>query len=178
MCSSDLQGVFTEIEVGEGILELRWIPAGSFMMGDSDNQHEVILTHGFWLGRTQVTQEQWKAVMGNNPSHFKGDKQNKRNQWPVELISWNDCIEFFRKLNKRLPGLHSGLPTEAQWEYACRAGTTTKYSFGDRDSQLSAYAWFHQTSGTHSVGKKKPNPWGLYDMHGNVFDWCQDWNSE
>ena len=108
--------------------------------------------------------------MGNNPSHFKGPKN------PVETVSWDDCGQFLAKLNAKLRSGEGGfqLPTEAQWEYACRAGSATKYCFGDDESRLDEYAWHHGNSGdrTHPVGEKKPNAWGLYDVHGNVLEWC------
>jgi formylglycine-generating enzyme required for sulfatase activity len=109
--------------------------------------------------------------MGNNPSHFKGD------DLPVEQVSWNEVQDFIRKLNEKEGTDKYRLPSEAEWEYACRAGTTTRYSFGDSESKLGDYAWYRENSGgkmTHPVGKKKPNPWGLYDMDGNVWEWTQD----
>jgi formylglycine-generating enzyme required for sulfatase activity len=157
------------------------IPAGTFTMGDADNgpTHKVTLTKPFELGQHEVTQEQYEAVMGTTPSHFKGSQN------PVEKVSWNDAVEFCRKLSampaEKKAGYVYRLPTEAEWEYACRAGTTTEYSFGDSASELGAYAWYDENSGknsgktTHPVGGKKPNPWELYGMHGNVCEWCQDW---
>jgi len=108
--------------------------------------------------------------MGNNPSYFKGDSL------PVGQVSWNDVQEFIKKLNEKEGTNKYRLPSEAEWEYAARAGTTTRYSFGDDESRLGDYAWYYANSGykTHEVGQKKPNPWGLYDMHGNVFEWVQD----
>jgi formylglycine-generating enzyme required for sulfatase activity len=152
------------------------IPAGTFMMGDAngdDNEtpHHVTLTKGFELGVCEVTQEQYERVMGTNPSDFKGPQN------PVEGVSRNDAVEFCRKLSaENSSGYVYRLPTEAEWEYACRAGTQTKYNFGDSDAELGDYAWYAENSGetTHPVGGKKPNAWGLYDMHGNVREWCQD----
>lgn len=142
----------------------RWCPPGEFMMGLSYNEHKVKLTKGFWLLETEVTQAMWQSVMGENPSYFKGDRN------PVENVSWNDCQEFCKKLSQKL-GPQVQLPTEAQWEYACRAGTT-----GDYAGTLDEMAWYDKNSDSkpHAVGQKKPNAWGLYDMHGNVCEWCSD----
>jgi formylglycine-generating enzyme required for sulfatase activity len=177
------------VELSNGVkLEMVRIPAGEFMMGSPDSdkdafsqekpQHQVRITKPFYLGKYLVTQEQWEAVMGNNPSQFRGPKN------PVEQVSWDVCQEFVKKLNAK-SGPGGGkfqLPSEAQWEYACRAGSTTHYFFGDDkpyglpDKELDDYAWYDKNSGrkTHPVGAKKPNAWGLYDMHGNVEEWCQD----
>jgi len=153
------------------------IPAGTFMMGSpssepnrasDETQHRVTLTKPFYMQTTEVTQGQWKAVMGNNPSHFNscGDS------CPVEQVSWNDCQEFIRKLNQREGNGAYRLPTEAEWEYACRAGTTGPYY-----TDLDRAGWYSGNSNnrTHPVAQKTPNAWGLYDMHGNVYEWCQDW---
>ena len=142
---------------------------------DDEIPHQVTLTKPFELGVYQVTQAQYQKVMGTNPSHFKGPQN------PVEQVSWDEAVEFCRKLSalpaEKAAGYVYRLPTESEWEYACRAATRTEYSFGDGDSELGDYAWYKDNSGgtTHPVGEKKPNPWGLYDMHGNVFEWCQDW---
>ncbi|MCD6405841.1 MAG: SUMF1/EgtB/PvdO family nonheme iron enzyme, partial [Planctomycetes bacterium] len=157
------------VHVKTGI-EMVFIPAGEFMMGSpsgesgrksNEKQHRVMITKAFYLGKYEVTQGQWQKVMGSNPSWFKGDRN------PVECLSWNDCRKFVGKAVLRLP-------TEAEWEYACRAGSNTRFSFSDSDSQLGSYAWYGGNSGskTHPVGGKRPNGWGLYDMHGNVYEWC------
>ena len=143
-------------------------------MGDKDDKHEVTLTKPFMLGMYEVTQFQYEQVMGKNPSTFK------RSNNPVEHVSWANAVEFCRKLSElpaeKAAGRVYRLPTEAEWEYACRAGTTTEYSFGNRPA-LFAHAWFDGNSKdtTHPVGGKNRNAWGLYDMHGNVSEWCQDW---
>ena len=164
-------------------MEFIRIPAGTFQMGDiwgggqSDESpvHTVTLTKDFFIGTYEVTQAQWEAVMGSNPSSFSscgGD-------CPVETVSWYDVQAFIDALNAAEGTTAYRLPTEAEWEYAARAGTTTKYSFGNEENLLGDYAWYDVNSGseTHPVGQKQPNPWGLYDMHGNVWEWAQDWIS-
>ena len=143
------------------------IHAGTFKM----ESNEVKMDQDFYLGKYPVTQQQWEAVMGNNPSNFKGGSL------PVETVSWDDAQIFIQKLNQLSGKKLYRLPTEAEWEYACRAGTTSEYYFGDDASQLGEYAWFGGNSGqtTHPVGQKKPNEWGLYDMAGNVWEWTDSW---
>jgi formylglycine-generating enzyme required for sulfatase activity len=182
------------LDIGQGIkLEMVLIQAGEFSMGSPDSdkdardeekpQHRVHITRPFYLGKYVVTQEQWQAVMGKNPSYFIGPKN------PVDSVSWDDCQEYVARLNKRfqrtpnsLPtvGGRFRLPTEAEWEYACRAGSKAKFCFGDDDSSLGEYAWHLGNSGDkpNPVGQKKPNAFGLFDMHGNAGEWCQDWYDE
>ncbi len=174
-------------------MEFVRIPAGEFQMGSSSEeierlvqrygedariyfergipQHQVTISQPFYLGKYPVTQGQWQAVMGSNPSNHTGDLNR-----PVESVFWDDAQTFIQKLNERESGKQYRLPTEAEWEYACRAGTTTAYSFGDDPGQLGEYAWYKGNAGdkTHPVGQLKPNAWGLYDMHGNVSEWVQD----
>ena len=156
-------------------MEFKLIPAGKFTMGERGDAHEVTLTKPFKMGVHEVTQAQYEQVMGVNPSRFKGADN------PVEMVSWTEAVEFCRRLSElpaeKAAGNVYRLPTEAEWEYACRAGTTTKYSFGDDESDLGDYACYGDGN-THPVGGKKPNAWGLYDMHGNVFEWCQDWHGD
>jgi len=164
-------------------MEFVLIPAGEFDMGsppdevsrDSDEGpvHHVNIETAFYMGRYEVTQKQWREIMGDNPSFFTGD-----DNLPVEKVSWDDVQEFIKKLNEKEGTDKYRLPSEAEWEYACRAGTTTRYSFGDDDdyANLGDYAWYDENSDdeTHPVGQKKPNSWGLYDLHGDVWEWVQD----
>jgi len=168
------------IDLGGGVkMEFVLIPAGSFMMGsdkisEAKPVHRVTITKPFYLGKFEVTQEQWEKVMGSNPSRFKGAKN------PVESVTWDDCQKFMEALKGKVPSQTFRLPTEAEWEYACRAKSKTDYSCGDSPDKLGDYAWYKDNSGdtSHPVGQKKPNAWGLYDMHGNVCEWCQDWHEE
>lgn len=179
------QGVKREIKKEKPIpnsigMKFTFIPEGEFMMGSEENDnekpvHKVTISKPFYLGIYPVTQREWKAVMENNPSNFKGD------DLPVEKVSWNDVQKFIKKLNEKEGTNKYRLPSEAEWEYAARADLETRYSFGDNESKLGEYAWYDENSDrkTHPVGEKKPNPWGLYDMHGNVCEWVQDrWHSK
>ncbi|MEO0447973.1 MAG: SUMF1/EgtB/PvdO family nonheme iron enzyme, partial [Verrucomicrobiota bacterium] len=172
----DRYGVYGEVEVKEVLIRLRWIPPGRFVMGDEKYGpvHQVTLSTGYWMAETQTTQRLWTAVMGKNPSHFQ---QEGSELHPVEKVSWNESREFCRELNGLVPELAFSLPTEAQWEYACRAGTLTRFSNGsDDENKFAEIAWYNGNSDhkTHVVGQKEPNPWGLSDMHGNVWEWCLD----
>ena len=175
-----------EGNLGQGVsFEMVLIPAGEFKMGSSkdyayhmkrnffcgngdETQHEVTLTKPFYMCKYAVTQKQWKVLMANNPSERKGAKL------PVMDVSWNDCQAFIKKLNTKTNGNYR-LPTEAEWEYACRAGTTTSYSFGDRIMPWDANYLGSNNCEPVAVGSYKPNAFGLYDMHGNVSEWCKDW---
>ncbi len=184
-------------------IEMVYIPAGKFKMGSPNGEGDEdehpdhwVTVPAFYMGKTPITQKQYHLIMGKNPSYFKDDEQ-----LPVEQVSWDDAVEFCQKLSEKSDKTYR-LPSEAEWEYACRAGTTTRYYFEDDESQLGDYAWYANNSGdqlidalqiwesdrdnyydriftqnkcrTHPVAGKKPNEWGLYDMHGNVWEWCQD----
>ncbi len=207
----DQYGVYAELSIKDVTQRLRWIPPGEFLMGspqdepgrydDEGPRHSVTLTQGFWLFDTPVTQALWQAVMGRNPSRFQSPER------PVEQVSWDDVQGFINRLERQVPGLGLRLPSEAQWEYACRAGTRTAVYAGDIDIKgennvpaLDPIAWYggnsgqdfklengydssdwpkkqypHDRAGTHPVKGKQPNDWGLYDMLGNVWEWCGDW---
>ena len=182
-------GLFTDLIIKGITQRCRWIPPGTFRMGsptsekeryDNESQHQATLTHGYWLADTACTQALWHAVMGTNPAFFLDNENN-----PVEQVSWDDVQIFIKKLNTQIPGLAAQLPTEAQWEYACRAGTTTPFSFGKNITPEQVnYDGNHPYAegkkgvyrGTTVPVKSLPtNPWGLYEMHGNVWEWCADW---
>jgi len=188
----DQYGLYADINLTpEHLQRFRWIPAGTFMMGspesevdrfDGESHHQVTLTEGYWLADTTVTQSQWQAITGNNPSKFRGENR------PVEKVSWDDAQGFIKTINTNLPYLAFGLPSEAQWEYACRAGTATPFSFGnnitpDQVNYNGNYPYASAEKGeyrkeTIPVKSLPANPWGLYEMHGNVWEWCQDVGQE
>jgi formylglycine-generating enzyme required for sulfatase activity len=175
-------------------IKLVLIPKGTFMMGSPESeeerqkdrtQHEVTISKDYYLGVYEVTQAQYEKVIGKNPSHFQGAVVGNENaDLPVEKVSWDDAVEFCKKLSdlpeEKKAGRVYRLPTEAEWEYACRAGSKTVYSFDDEEGLLPEYGWFDRNSSdrTHAVGLLEPNAWGLYDMHGNVWEWCSDWYGE
>ena len=191
----DAFGLWADVELsasgerGAVVQRLRWIEPGSFLMGspedelerdtDEGPQHQVTLTEGFWLADTACTQALWQAVTGANPSHFSGDPER-----PVEQVRWQNVQGFLRKLEALAPGCRAALPTEAQWEYACRAGTDTPFSFGEQitPEQVNYNGKYPYAGGekglyreqTAPVKSLPPNPWGLYEMHGNVWEWCRD----
>jgi formylglycine-generating enzyme required for sulfatase activity len=176
-------------------MKVVWCPPGTFTMGspkderdrlDDENQVQVTLTKGFWLGREEVTQSEWNRIMQTAP--WKGKKDVKEgDNYPAAFVNWNEAMKFCEKLTEqetRAGRLRSDwqyiLPTEAQWEYACRAGTKSRFSFGDDESTLGEYAWFAKNAFfasetyPHPAAQRKSNPWGLHDIHGNVFEWCRD----
>ena len=175
-------------------MKLVLIPKGTFMMGSpeseerrdkNETQHEVTISKDYYLGVYEVTQAQYEKVMGKNPSRFQGAKVGNENaDLAVENGSWDDAVEFCKKLSdlpeEKKAGRMYRLPTEAEWEYACRAGSKTAYSFDDEEGLLPEYGWFSRNSSrrTHTVGLLEPNAWGLHDMHGNVWEWCSDWYEE
>jgi formylglycine-generating enzyme required for sulfatase activity len=180
-CGEDTFGLWAAVSIAGVEHKFRWCPPGKFFMGspiteswrfgDEDSRHEVELTQGFWIGEAPVTQRQWEAVAGSNPSGFKGL------DLPVESVSWNEARAWMFQASARAGGLGLRFPTEAEWEYATRAGTTgTTYRGANDAATLDAIAWYDANSGgtTHPVKLKAPNPWGLYDTLGNVWEWCAD----
>ncbi|GMV41064.1 MAG: hypothetical protein AMXMBFR64_27800 [Myxococcales bacterium] len=173
----DRYGVFTAFAVGDVVQRLRWVPPGTFLMGSPEGEEgrrdlegprsPVTLTRGLWMGETPVTQALWRGVMDHNPSRFEEDGRQR----PVECVSWDDCQHFLERLHRVVPGLQPRLPTEAEWERACRAGTD-----GARYGRLDEIAWHDGNSGngTRSVKQRLPNALGLYDILGNVWEWCSD----
>lgn len=196
----DQYGLFADLQLAgktkkEVRQRFRWIAPGEFMMGSPDNEperlsredyHEVRLTKGYWLADTALTQAVWQGIMGKNPAHFQDDELN-----PVETVSWNEAQEFLTELNRRVQetggaeeGMFFCLPTEAEWEHACRAGTETPFSFGENitPEQVNYDGNYPYADGKEGAYREKtipvkslpPNPWGLYEMHGNVWEWCAD----
>ncbi|HEX2687948.1 MAG TPA: formylglycine-generating enzyme family protein [Kofleriaceae bacterium] len=194
----DKYGAFAVFAVGppgkQVEQRVRWIPPGAFLMGSPETErgrflnegprHEVILTYGYWLGETPVTQALWVAVMGKNPSNFSPKRPGDLER-PVEQVSWDDCQAFLDRLNEEVAGLGARLPTEAEWERACRAGIQGATWIGELSGEtqvpeLDEIAWYYSNSDaeTHPVGRKTPNPYGLHDMLGNVYEWCADATDE
>jgi formylglycine-generating enzyme required for sulfatase activity len=192
----DAFGIVATLRLSDTLTtRLRWIPPGRYLMGspkseqgrggDEGPQHWVRLSQGFWLGEGPCTQAEWEAVMGKNPSYFEGKRgAGPTGRRPVEQVSWEDCVRFCERLNQRHPGLGARLPREAEWEHACRAGTESAYNDGSactdpggKDPALLGLGWFDENSEerTHTVKELAPNRWGLYDLHGNVWEWCSDW---
>ncbi|WP_413923098.1 SUMF1/EgtB/PvdO family nonheme iron enzyme, partial [Candidatus Accumulibacter phosphatis] len=188
----DGHGIYLDVDFAGVVQRFRWIEPGEFMMGspaaeseryEGEVQHEVTLSRGFWLANTACTQAFWQAVTGGNPSSFKDDPRH-----PVEQVSWYDVQAFIAELKRRLPGLPARLPTDAEWEYACRAGTTTPFSFGAKVTPdvVNYNGNYPYAGGEKGVYRQKTvpaaslpaNPWGLYEMHGNIYEWCADWYAD
>lgn len=188
---SDTYGLYADLSLKDVVQRFRWIQPGRFMMGSPESEperfndellHEVVLTHGYWMADTACTQALWEAVMEKNPSYFRGKQR------PVEGLSWNDVIDFINKINEMKEGLDLRLPTEAEWEYACRAGTKTPFWFGENiTTDQVNYDGNNPYAGgkmglyrgeTVDVKSLPCNGWGLYEMHGNLWEWCADWYGE
>lgn len=188
----DRFGTAITLEIGNARQIFRWLPPGRFSMGSPTGEpergrgetlHEVTLSRGFWLADTACTQAFWLAVWPVNPSHFQDHPNN-----PVENVSWHDAQGFIAELNRRLPGLAARLPSEAEWEYACRAGTTTPFAFGETIdcTQANYHGSYPYANGDKGIYRQRTvavealpaNRWGLYQMHGNVWEWCSDWHAE
>ncbi|GAA6168375.1 formylglycine-generating enzyme family protein [Sessilibacter corallicola] len=202
---TDEYGLWQTFSVKGIPLIMRYIPPGQFLMGspkkeleryDDEYQHPVEITQGFWLAETTVTQALWRAVMGDNPSHFNPKTNDKVNnteeELPVEWVSWHDCQQFFKQLNQLVPELHLTFPTEAQWEYACRAGSLTPFNTGENitteQANFDCNYPYADLSNRESKGENRgrtlpvksfqANAWGLYQMHGNVLEWCLDYGRD
>ncbi len=184
----DRYGIYAVLTIDDVDFHWRWIPPGSFVMGSPESeegrydregpQHRVTISRGYWLAATPTTQEQWLLVSRDNPS-----KDFSNPNLPVENVSWSEADRYIKRLNERVAGLYIRLPNEAQWEYACRAGASTAFNNGTDCTQptgvdpgLDEVGWYAENSNgkTHIVGDKRANSWGLYDMHGNVYEWCAD----
>jgi formylglycine-generating enzyme required for sulfatase activity len=175
---------------GGATMDFVWIEPGTFLMGsassepghesDESPQHIVTISHGFWLEKYEVTQGQWEAVMGTTP-WVGGEYLEEGPDYPAQYISWDDAQDLIAELNATTDGSPYRLPTEAEWEYACRAGTGTRWSYGDSEGGLGAHAWYFFNTFdigeayAHQIGTKAPSPWGLFDTHGNVWEWVHDW---
>lgn len=178
----DELGLYLDLDYQNVTQRFRWIAPGTFLMGspefelerrENETQHGVTLTQGFWLADSACTQALWEAVLGDNPAQFKDTPDH-----PVESVSWDDIQRFIQTLNAQLPDLHARLPTEAEWEYACRAGTMTPFSFGEtitpEQVNYTGVERGRYREKTVPVKSLPSNPWGLYEMHGNVWEWCSD----
>lgn len=181
----DQYGVWVDLKVGNVVQRFRWIKSGEFIMGtpkyeigrnDNENEHHVMISHGFWLADSECTWALWKEIMGSIPTDFSDDLSK-----PVVGVNWIDSNKFLKLLNVKLKIDTFRLPTEAEWEYACRAGTRSMYSFGDAISPDQVNCKFEdsKTNRNTTVPAKSlpPNPWGLHEMHGNVWEWCSDYDS-
>ncbi len=190
----DEYGVYADFEFDSVVQRMRYIAPCRFEMGSPKNEaerienellHTVELSEGYWLADTACTQTMWRAVMGSNPSRFKDDADGDSDERPVENVSWDDCAEFLARINKEAPERNLRLPTEAEWENACRATTTTPFSVGENITPEQVnyngnYPYKRGKKGTYrektvTVKEFVPNLWGLYQMHGNVWEWCSDW---